>query len=336
MLLSVIVPVYKVEPYLDICVQSIVRQTYQNLEILLVDDGSPDCCPQLCDNWAARDNRIKVIHKPNGGLSDARNVGIAAAMGELLAFVDADDTLHPQMYETLLLAMLNSNADIALCDFRRTDKPSQPEEPLPTEIVIQIPSKDEMLRSVLVEYVVAWNKIYRRSLFSGVRYPKGRLYEDEFVAHQLLWKAHRVAWVKAELYYYFQRNDSIMRDLLSLQSLDSLDAMRERTTFFIERGRLDLAVYSLDTLLALTEKLCSRQAEYTESTWVFLRKSIAHDRLHWHDIANRCQKMRWRWLAKDPAGYPRKWTVYNRFACLLNPPKKLVRKLLHKSTDKHR
>ena len=116
-LISVIVPVYKVEAYLDRCVQSIVDQTYTNLEIILVDDGSPDRCPQMCDEWAKRDARIRVIHKPNGGGAQARNVGLERASGEYIAFVDSDDYLLPGMYEALLCALMQTNCDIAECDY---------------------------------------------------------------------------------------------------------------------------------------------------------------------------------------------------------------------------
>ena len=114
-LISIVVPVYKVEPYLDKCVSSIVNQTYKNLEIILVDDGSPDNCPVMCDAWAEKDNRIRVIHKPNGGLSDARNAGMSAATGELIAFVDSDDWIAPDMYEKLYHRLTEDGSDIAAC-----------------------------------------------------------------------------------------------------------------------------------------------------------------------------------------------------------------------------
>ena len=114
-LISIVVPVYKVEPYLDKCVSSIVNQTYKNLEIILVDDGSPDNCPAMCDAWAEKDNRIRVIHKPNGGLSDARNAGMSVATGELMAFVDSDDWIAPDMYEKLYHHLTEDGSDIAAC-----------------------------------------------------------------------------------------------------------------------------------------------------------------------------------------------------------------------------
>ena len=115
-LISVIIPIYNVEAYLDECIASVIAQTYSNLEIILVDDGSPDNCPQMCDEWAAKDSRIRVIHKENGGLSDARNAGIDIATGEYIAFVDSDDWIEPEMYEIMLAALKNENADICACN----------------------------------------------------------------------------------------------------------------------------------------------------------------------------------------------------------------------------
>lgn len=216
-LISVIVPIYKVEAYLDRCVQSIVDQTYTNLEILLVDDGSPDRCPAICDAWSQRDPRIHVIHKQNGGLSDARNAGIEVAKGDWLAFVDSDDYIMPQMYQRLLSACLEQQADVAVSSYfldyenrKESQKSTMPRH-------LRVFSHDDLMtyffRVHPVELVVAWNKLYRRNLFFNcqqIRYPVGRLHEDEFTSYKLFHAANRIVWLPDELYAYVQRDGSIM------------------------------------------------------------------------------------------------------------------------------
>lgn len=196
-LVSVIVPVYKVEPYLDRCVSSIVSQTYRNLEILLVDDGSPDRCGQMCDDWALKDSRIKVIHKPNGGLSDARNAGIRASKGEYIAFVDSDDYLSCEMIEKLYQAACSASAKMALCNINCINDAGIPTgqsegSPITDEILQAEDILPRFYRSLGWFYIVAWNKLYHRSLLSSETFPVGKWHEDEFVAAQLIWAAQIV------------------------------------------------------------------------------------------------------------------------------------------------
>ena len=216
-LISVIVPIYKVEAYLDRCICSIVEQTYQNLEILLIDDGSPDRCPDLCDAWAQRDPRIRVIHKKNGGLSDARNAGIEVAKGEWLSFVDSDDYIMPQMYQRLLSVCLENQADIAVSSFFFTYGAQKKSLKSTMPCHQHVFSHDDLMtyffRIHPVELVVAWNKLYCRRLFFNhhqIRYPVGRLHEDEFTSYKLLYAANRVVWMPDEWYAYVQHDGSIM------------------------------------------------------------------------------------------------------------------------------
>lgn len=228
-LISVIVPVYKTEKYLDHCVESIVNQTYQNLEIILIDDGSPDSCPAMCDAWAAKDSRIKVIHKENGGLSDARNAGMVAATGEYIAFVDSDDRIHPRFLECLYDAIISHGADIAACDIRFvnpgdvvSDETVESESALYT-----VEQAIETLTNGVRFRAVAWNKLYRAELLQGEFFPVDKYHEDEFFTYQILDKAHCLAYVDAQLYYYLQRPGSIMQTV-SVKHLDLLDAYLER------------------------------------------------------------------------------------------------------------
>ena len=177
--ISVIVPVYKVEKYLDRCVESIVNQTYKNLEIILVDDGSPDNCPAICDAWANKDERIKVIHKENGGVSSARNRGIDAATGDYIGFVDSDDWIEPDMYELLADNAKKYDADISRCGYF-VDWPDHIAQVGNGGILLyeDIERRCEMLRSYHLVSAL-WNKIYRRELFEEERLDESlRITED--------------------------------------------------------------------------------------------------------------------------------------------------------------
>ena len=166
-MVSVIIPVYKTEQYLDRCIESVVNQTYKNLEIILVDDGSPDNCPKMCDEWAKKDSRIKVIHKKNGGLSDARNVGIDCATGEYLSFIDSDDFISNQMYKKMLNSIENFNADLAVCGIETFYDGQTPDVMVDKEDEV-ISNKEAFLRLNNKEYntylVIACNKLYKNYL----------------------------------------------------------------------------------------------------------------------------------------------------------------------------
>lgn len=242
-LISVIIPVYKVEAYLTACVESVLAQTYQNFEIILVDDGSPDNCPRMCDEFAARDSRIRVIHKENGGLASARNAGIDIARGDYLAFLDSDDLWSPLFLERLYRAIGETGADFSVCLFRRFlgEPPAELPEPAQT-ISMTRQEAFECLFNVRNEnMVVAPNKLYRRHLFGSIRYPLGRLHEDEAVIHEIIGSAERVAWVEEEHYLYRQAPNSIMTSRFSLKRLDETCAKEQRIAYFEAHGMHDLA-----------------------------------------------------------------------------------------------
>ena len=236
-LISVIVPVYKVEKYLDKCVQSIVDQTYRNLEIILVDDGSPDNCPAMCDAWAEKDDRIRVIHKENGGLSDARNAGMAIATGEYIGFVDSDDWIFDDFVQHLYQAIRQTGAGIAACDIRTvsendTVNPVGPETP-----AYRICTAEAAITDILWNRsfrATACNKLYHCRYLKGEQYPAGRQHEDEFFTYRILAKAEKLVYVDLPLYCYLQRGGSIMHTL-TVKRLDVLDALLERISFFQKR-----------------------------------------------------------------------------------------------------
>lgn len=245
-LISVIIPVYRVERYLNRCVESVVSQSYRNLEIILVDDGSPDQCGEMCDAWAEKDRRIRVIHKRNGGLSDARNAGIRAAAGEYLVFVDSDDYIAKEMIERLLLAAKNADTPMAICNVYCID-----EHDVPTGESDHSPIRDEVLMADQILprfyqdlgqlYIVAWNKLYHRSLLNHETFPVGKWHEDEFVAAQLIWKAGRVACIGYMGYCYVrQRDGSIMSAKHDPRHLDTFEALLIRYRFYQEIGQKKL------------------------------------------------------------------------------------------------
>ena len=232
-LISVIVPIYKVEPYLDRCVQSIVEQTYQNLEIILVDDGSPDNCPAMCDAWAAKDSRIKVIHKENGGLSDARNAGMDVATGNLISFLDSDDWIEPEFIARLYDAMKKSGAQIAEC---ATDYVDEADKVLRLRNAADISEigRIEALRRLIQEdgiYQTVWNKLYRREVIDGIPFAVGKLHEDEFWTYQVLDRIEKLALVSEPLYHYLQRSGSIIGTGYNIRRLDGLEARCQRMQY---------------------------------------------------------------------------------------------------------
>lgn len=235
--ISVIVPVYKVEPYLDKCVSSIVNQTYKNLEIILVDDGSPDNCPAMCDAWAEKDSRIRVMHKTNGGLSDARNAGMAVATGELMAFVDSDDWIVPDMYECLYQRLTEDNSDIAACGVQMVWEDKTPSRTLTREGSCVL-NQEEAMRAIIEESWLkqpVWYKLYKTALVRDILFPKGKCHEDVFWSYQAVGSAKKVSVSDHVGYYYLQRGGSIMGAGYSLKRLDAVEAKVQRCAYIQER-----------------------------------------------------------------------------------------------------
>ncbi len=241
--ISVIIPVYKVERYLDACVASVAGQTYPDLEIILVDDGSPDNCPALCDAWAAKDTRIRVIHRPNGGLSAARNSGLDIATGDFITFVDSDDKLEPQTLERALTAQQNTDADLVIFNLVYTDEHDKPlEKPDFTvfrdEIltVEQLWEKYFVLDDRCIYYAIACNRLYKCEIFSTLRFRQGKRYEDMFIMPHVLGRCKTVACMSYQGYRYIQHNGSIMSQGDPRNYLDRSEYLLEWTTCFAAQG----------------------------------------------------------------------------------------------------
>lgn len=235
-LVSIIVPIYNVEKYLNRCIRSIVAQTYENIEIILVDDGSSDSCPEICDNWSKTDTRIKVIHKMNGGLSDARNVGMAIATGDLMGFVDGDDWIAPEMYQNLYERMKADDSDIAACGVKMIWDDRTPTRML-TKQGCCVLNQKEAMRAIIEETWLkepVWYKLYRRSVVDGILFPVGKYHEDVFWSYQTIGRASKVSVFDEPCYYYRQRSESIMNETYSLKRLDSLEAKILRLAYVRE------------------------------------------------------------------------------------------------------
>lgn len=234
-LISIIVPVYKVEPYLDRCVQSIVDQTYSNLEIILIDDGSPDKCPQMCDAWAQKDSRIRVIHKENGGLSDARNAGIQEASGEYIAFVDSDDWLENAFIENLHTAIDQNDCEVAGCRFFVT-KGEHANSHYAGVRVARIVDRVTAMGDLIDDRIrqVVWNKLYKTNLIKQIPFEKGKCHEDEFWSYQVFGKLTRYVETEYVGYNYLQRPDSIMGEAYTLKRLDVVEAIVRRQRYLEE------------------------------------------------------------------------------------------------------
>lgn len=232
-LISIIVPVYKVEPYLDKCVSSIVNQTYKNLEIILVDDGSPDNCPEMCDEWTKKDSRIRVIHKPNGGLSDARNAGMAVASGEFIGFVDSDDRIAPDMYEYLYRHLTEDDSDIATCGVQMV----RDDDTHPRMLTCDgscILSREDAMQAIINESWLkqpVWYKLYKTELVRDIPFPVGKYHEDVFWSYQAVGRAKRVSVSDHIGYYYLQRGGSIMGEGYSPKRLDAVEAKVQRCAY---------------------------------------------------------------------------------------------------------
>lgn len=232
-LISVIVPVYKAEQFLDKCVDSIVKQTYSNLEIILVDDGSPDCCGAMCDVWAQKDRRVKVIHIENGGAGRARNIGLGIAKGDFISFVDSDDYLSAQMYE-IMMHFFNREIDIVECDyiiakddlieFKKANDCIKKSE-YKTKEAMKEHIKDQIFKQII------WNKLYRHDVIRGILFPEKKLIDDEFWTYQVIGQAKKLIHINESLYVYRQQPDSVMHRSFSLQRLQAIEAKKNRLEY---------------------------------------------------------------------------------------------------------
>lgn len=250
-LISVIVPIYKVEKYLKKCVESILEQTYSNLDIILVDDGSPDNCGDIMEKFRKKDERIRTIHQKNGGLSDARNSGIKIAKGKYIVCIDSDDWIEKNMIEVLYKDIIKTNSDISVCEFVEED---DFQNILSTKKynneIIEFNSK-EALKSLIKQDILtnhAWNKLYKASLFEGIEYPKGQLMEDVSTTYKLFEKANKIVYQNTSLYHYIQRGTSILGNITEKRINDQEFAFFDRNKYLMEKYSEFKEIIELDNM----------------------------------------------------------------------------------------
>ncbi len=239
MKITVIVPVYRVEKYIHRCIGSILNQTFRDFDLVLVDDGSDDGCPQICDRYACRDSRIQVIHRENGGLSAARNTGIAWALtysqSEYLTFIDSDDWVHPQFLERLYAAAREHNAvAIAGHDNVRAFDPAALEEVAEGEAQVMDP--ETLMITHTWNFNYAWGKLYPKSCFAKLRYPQGKNFEDVFTTYQALYAVGKTALLPQKLYFYFRNPEGITRSAWKESELVIFEGMRQQLSFYEAHG----------------------------------------------------------------------------------------------------
>lgn len=270
-MISVIVPVYHVEKYLKTCVESIQNQTYKELEIILVDDGSKDSCSDMCDSFAEQDSRIRVLHKENGGLSDARNAGLEIATGEYISFVDADDFIHPEMYERMVFCLeRNPDMELVICRYDKVGEEAR--ESVLKQITNDhyVLEHDALISAMFSDdyemFVVVWNKLYRKNVWETLRFPVGKLREDEFVSYKYLYPQKRVLVMHDRFYCYRQRRGSIMQTCEERAYWDNTEALQEKMHFFEKKGETEYAACverSLSTLIYYYE--CAEKYDNQET-----------------------------------------------------------------------
>lgn len=235
-LITIVIPVYNVKDYLHKCVNSVINQTYTNLEIILVNDGSPDSCGQICDEYGKVDSRIKVIHKSNGGLSDARNAGINIANGRYISFIDSDDYVDPDYIEFLYNQVFKYKTSIAICSHRVLYDTGKIIEKQTNEVSV-LESKKVLERILYDEGIdlSAWAKLYDINLFKDIRYPKGRLYEDSATTYLLIDKCDKIVIASKSKYNYIIRRNSITNNKFTTKKMDLIISTEEMANYIVKK-----------------------------------------------------------------------------------------------------
>lgn len=261
-IVSVIVPVYKVEPWLRRCVDSVLAQICADFELILVDDGSPDRCGAICDEYAQKDARVHVIHQQNGGLSAARNAGIERALSngsQWLTFVDSDDEISPDYLSKMYAAVLEQDADLCICDCQVIWSDGR-EDDDPLCIPELVTTGKALLEGSGIGYnwhfIIACSKLYRTRLFQDLRFPVGYIHEDEAVYHRVLGSANTVVCLPDRLYIYYRRADSIMGAGPGIKTVDYLTAKSDRVRYASKQGLPDLYHCSLKDFRILFSEIC--------------------------------------------------------------------------------
>lgn len=323
--ISVIVPVYKVEKYLKRCVDSILSQTFTDFELILVDDGSPDNCPTICDEYEKRDNRVRVIHQANGGLSAARNAGIdwafANSDSEWLTFIDSDDWVHEKYLELLYKAVIETGASVSVCAYQMTS--GEEVEVSEDNSTFTVQETEHFFCGDKVLSIIACGKLYKKKDFLHIRYPIGRLHEDEFTTYKILFMYPQIVFIDKPLYAYFQNAEGIMRSNWTPKRMDAFDAMEEQINFFAANN------YNL----ALHQVIRGYMRVFKKVKMLKKEKPINQEKLLLYQIRQKKAKHYLKILNPDDPKdeyvlfqiYPRRMQLYIRWRALKNKIKKLFR-----------
>lgn len=294
--ISVIVPIYNTEKYLDACIQSLVNQSYPNLEIILVDDGSTDKSGQICDSWAIRDIRIKVVHQSNRGLSDARNHGVSVSCGRYISFVDSDDWLDKDFYQVLLAELLENDADIAASGVKRIYQNGEQAYPGSTQ---KIYTPDEAMETVItgtVFTVMVCNKLFKREFVIYNLFPTGRFHEDDFVMYKIITSCNKLVFLSDVFYYYRQRKHGTIGSGLKhrfedkygsyFQNADIVKKYFPQLTWMMKRLLCQYAVNDYTLLFGKLDKE-SRKMKRQIRSWC---KSVHFSTDEWNRMSSRDRK----------------------------------------------
>ena len=298
-LISIIVPVYSVEKWLERCIQSLVDQTYRTLEIILIDDGSTDSSSMICDRWAEKDRRIIVVHKENGGLSSARNLGIDLAHGQYIGFVDSDDWVNSRFIEILHQLMVNYQCDLAECGSCETWGEVHPTS---YEAAAEVHTKHEAMEAHLKDTrftCVIWNKLYKREIITA-RFPEGKLHEDLFWTYQIIDQCSTLVHTAVPLYYHFHRSDSITGSTYTLSRISDILEGGFMRCQFVTKKYPELA----DMV---------RIKYYLQSQWFvqyIKRRKIDHGEACISEVLARIHSLGIKWLYKSSASLKEKLWIY--------------------------
>jgi glycosyltransferase involved in cell wall biosynthesis len=278
-LISVVVPIYNVEQYLSRCLKSVINQTYKNLQIILINDGSTDKSLSICLEYKENDKRIIIVNQENGGLAKARNVGIEAATGDYIVFIDSDDYIANTYIESLYGLLIENDADIAICGYKKTTIDNEKSDGY-NEMTIY--NGRELVREIydldMVKLMVAWNKMFKLSAFKDRRFPVGMLYEDFVLMIKMLYDADRVVVTDEKLYFYYQREYSITNQKFTKKHLDCLLQIKEKLDFFRERKEVKLQENCIQEYEVMALKyyyLCKKHIKDSENEQKFILKSYA-------------------------------------------------------------
>lgn len=328
MKLSIIVPVYNVESYLEETLQSILKQTFTDFELLLVDDGSTDNSGKICDKYAESDNRIKVVHKENGGVSSARNVGVQNAQGEYVGFVDSDDIISETMYDGLLKVAEKQGADIVQCTHvRNIGELNHDISPQNIEIYDTVGALKQLYVKYYTNCFSLWSKIYKKEVFSGIKFPEGRVFEDDEVIPHLIYNAKKVVMIENAWYCYVERNNSIITGA-SITGVYALTETLQNRMMFFKSIDNDLYLASVKHFFQFLKKIyvkCyCKQKFFGEQYADYFRSFIIKNFAVFYNNSNKYDKIYLVFLKFNIKSI-NKWIGKNEF----EPIQNIIRKIKH-------